>query len=144
MVAQTICSLIQAHASLPSGIYLNDFVSGSFGPTIAAGYDLIGAADFNGDGASNYLLYNPATQRTALWISIETLLPVAHLGRFFPAGGAWLRPSKARSATFREDVIEGYLHFAIELRVFPQNQFVAKHANVFAADYLARQVCVRD
>ena len=42
-------------------------IGSAFGPTIAAGYNLSGAADFNRDGKPDYLLFNPSTRQTAIW-----------------------------------------------------------------------------
>jgi hypothetical protein len=58
-----ICFLDRARASL-SGVTL---VSGEFGPTLPAGWSLIGTADFNGDGKPDYLLYRASTGQTAIW-----------------------------------------------------------------------------
>ena len=49
--------------------YLNNnaFVSGSYGPTLPAGWGVRGAADFNSDSHPDYALFNSATHQTALW-----------------------------------------------------------------------------
>jgi hypothetical protein len=49
-------------------------MGGAFGPTIASGYELTGTADFNGDGSSDYVLYNSSTRRTALWYLNNSVL----------------------------------------------------------------------
>jgi hypothetical protein len=49
--------------------YLNDniYVDGSFGPTLPAGWSMVGVADFDGDGHPDYLLFNSSTRQTARW-----------------------------------------------------------------------------
>jgi hypothetical protein len=37
------------------------------GPTISAGFEVAGLADFDGNGRPDYLLYNSSTRRTAVW-----------------------------------------------------------------------------
>jgi len=47
---------------------VNNIVIGTpYGPTIPAGYQLIGTADFNGDTKPDYPLFRPSTRRTAIW-----------------------------------------------------------------------------
>ena len=36
-------------------------------PRVPSGWGLVGAADFNGDGHPDYLLYNSNTRQTAIW-----------------------------------------------------------------------------
>src|SRR5207248_2671894 len=47
--------------------YLNNnaFVSGAYGPTLPAGWKVVGVADFDGDGRPDYLL--SASNQTAIW-----------------------------------------------------------------------------
>jgi hypothetical protein len=49
--------------------YMNNnvHISGAFGPTLPAVWQVAGVADFNLDGHPDYLLFNPATRRTAIW-----------------------------------------------------------------------------
>ena len=49
--------------------YLNNnvLIGAALGPTLPAGWSLVGVADFNGDGKPDYLLYNPSTRQTAIW-----------------------------------------------------------------------------
>src|SRR6266536_2658114 len=49
--------------------YLNNnvFISGAYGPTLAAGWGLRSVADFNRDTHPDYALFNPVTDRTAIW-----------------------------------------------------------------------------
>jgi hypothetical protein len=39
----------------------------AYGPTIANGYELVDAADFNTDGHPDYLLWNRNAGQTAIW-----------------------------------------------------------------------------
>jgi hypothetical protein len=43
------------------------FLDGVFGPTLPAGWTLVGTADVNLDGKPDYVLFNPATRQTAVW-----------------------------------------------------------------------------
>jgi hypothetical protein len=63
-----------------------------FGPTIAAGYDLVGAADFNGDGKPDYVLFNPGTRRTLLWYLNNNVRIGSAFGPILPAGWILLLP----------------------------------------------------
>ena len=45
----------------------NNFVSGVYGPTLPAGWTIVGEADFNRDGYPDLLLYNPTTHESAIW-----------------------------------------------------------------------------
>ena len=49
--------------------YLNNYVyiGGAYGPTIPAGWSVLGVADFNLDGKSDYLLFNPSTRQTVIY-----------------------------------------------------------------------------
>ena len=49
--------------------YLNNnvHIGGASGPTLWAGYTVVGVADFNLDGRPDYLLFNPNTRQTAIW-----------------------------------------------------------------------------
>ena len=44
--------------------YLNNnvFSSGLYGPTLPAGWSVVGAPDFNGDGHPDYLAFNSSTR----------------------------------------------------------------------------------
>ena len=44
----------------------NTFIGSAFGPTLWPGWNVAGVADFNGDGHSDYLLFNPRTGQTAM------------------------------------------------------------------------------
>ncbi len=61
--------------------YMNNnvFSSGAYGPTLAAGWGLSGAADFNSDGHPDYGLFNFTTRQTAIWyLSGPTLTGTAN------------------------------------------------------------------
>src|SRR5207248_2655057 len=49
--------------------YLNNNVrvGAANGPTVLAGYNVVGVADFNRDSHPDYLLYNPTTRQTGIW-----------------------------------------------------------------------------
>jgi len=70
--------------------YMNNnvFLGGAFGPTLAAGWGLRGAADFNSDGHPDYPLFTPGTLQTALWyLSGPTFIGGAY-GPTLPSGWA--------------------------------------------------------
>jgi len=45
----------------------NSVIGAAFGPTLPAGWTLVGTADFNRDGYPDYLLFNAATRATVIW-----------------------------------------------------------------------------
>jgi hypothetical protein len=63
-----------------------DVIGSAFGPTIAAGYNLSGAADFNRDGKPDYLLFNPSTRQTAIWYLNNNVRIGTAAGPTLPAG----------------------------------------------------------
>jgi PQQ enzyme repeat len=68
--------------------YLNNnvFISGAYGPTLAAGWGLRSVADFNRDTHPDYALFNPVTDRTAIWyLSGPTFIGSAY-GPTLPSG----------------------------------------------------------
>ena len=72
-----------------SGIYYLSgrvYVSSAFGPTIASGYELMGTADFNGNGKPDDVLYNASTRRTALYYLNNNVYAGSALGPVLPAG----------------------------------------------------------
>ena len=86
-------SSIRARVSLRFGIYPERlYVSGAFGPTIASGYQLVGAADFNGDAKPDYLLYNPSTRKTALWYMNNNAYTGSAYGPTLPVGWSLVAP----------------------------------------------------
>src|SRR5205814_1185309 len=52
----------------------NVLIGAASGPTLSAGYRLVGVADFNRDGHPDYLLFNPSTRQTAIWYLNKTVL----------------------------------------------------------------------
>ena len=60
----------------------NVFAGGAYGPTLPAGWTLIGTADFNSDGKTDFVLFNPSTRQTAIWDMITIACQ-----RRVPAGG---------------------------------------------------------
>ena len=71
--------------------YLNNNVlmSGLYGPTLPAGWIVLGVADFNGDGHPDYLLFNSSTHRRRYGILTTTFSAPACLGPLFLLAGAW-------------------------------------------------------
>ena len=70
--------------------YLNNNVlrSGLFGPTLPAGWSVVGVADFNGDGHPDYLLFNSSTRQTAIWYLNNNVLSSGLFGPTLPVGWA--------------------------------------------------------
>ena len=56
------------------------------GRRIASGYELMGTADFNGNGKPDYLLYNASTRRTALYYLNNNVYAGSALGPVLAAG----------------------------------------------------------
>ena len=78
-----------------SGIYYLSgpvYVSSAFGPTIAVGYELMGTADFNGNGKPDDVLYNASTRRTALYYLNNNVYVGSALGPVLPAGWTLAAP----------------------------------------------------
>jgi hypothetical protein len=55
-------------------------------------YQLIGAADFNGDGKPDYLLYNASTRQTAIWNMNNNVFVTGTYGPTLPAGWSLAAP----------------------------------------------------
>jgi hypothetical protein len=70
----------------------NVLVSGEFGPTLPAGWSLIGTADFNGDGKPDYVLYNASTRQTAIWYMNNNVFAGGALGPILPANWNLVAP----------------------------------------------------
>jgi hypothetical protein len=48
-------------------LHNNVFLSGAFGPTLPASWNIIDVADFDRDGDLDYALFNSSTHQTAIW-----------------------------------------------------------------------------
>ena len=74
--------------------YLSGVTSlgGAYGPTIAAGYELVGTADFNREGKPDYLLYNASTRQTAIWYINNNVLLGGAYGPTLLAGWGLVGP----------------------------------------------------
>ena len=70
--------------------YLNGMtlIGGAFGPNQPAGWQGIAAADFNGDGHPDLLLWNPTTRQTAIWYLNGVQFLSGVFGPTLPAGWA--------------------------------------------------------
>jgi hypothetical protein len=68
--------------------YLNNnvFISGAYGPTLAAGWGLRSVADFNRDTHPDYALFNPVTDRTAMWYLSGPMFIGSAYGPTLPSG----------------------------------------------------------
>ena len=55
----------QTFVWLLNGNYVH--FGGASGPTLPAGWQVVGVADFNGDSHPDYALYNASTRQTAIW-----------------------------------------------------------------------------
>jgi len=66
--------------------------SSASGPTVPAGYDLVGAADLDGNGRPDYLLYNPSTHQTAIWYMNNNLVISTASGPTVPSGWSLVAP----------------------------------------------------
>jgi hypothetical protein len=56
------------------------------GPTLPAGYKVVGVADFNSDGYPDYLLFNSTTGQTAVWYLNNNVLIGTASGPTLPSG----------------------------------------------------------
>jgi FG-GAP-like repeat len=45
----------------------NTLIGAASGPTLPAGWQVVGVADFNRDGHADYLLFNPTTHQSQIW-----------------------------------------------------------------------------
>ena len=51
-----------------------------YGPTLPVGWAVVAAADFDGDGHPDYVLYNAKTGETAIWYLNNNVLVNAAYG----------------------------------------------------------------
>src|SRR5436190_5846199 len=61
-------------------------IGAASGPTLPAGYKLVGVADFNRDGHPDYLLFNPTTRQSQIWYLSVTSLTSAQSGPTITSG----------------------------------------------------------
>jgi elongation factor P hydroxylase len=64
----------------------NVHVTGSYGPTLPAGWSLVSVADFNRDGHPDYVLFNPTTRQTVIWYLSGVTFLTANHGPTLPSG----------------------------------------------------------
>jgi len=62
------------------------------GTTIPAGHELVGAADLDGNGRPDYVLYNPITRQTAIWYMDDNLHTASAVGPTLPVGWSLVAP----------------------------------------------------
>jgi hypothetical protein len=70
----------------------NVLASGAYGPTLPAGWALIGTADFNSDGKTDFVLFSPSTRQTALWYLSNNSLIGGAYGPVVASGWALTAP----------------------------------------------------
>ena len=67
-------------------------IGAASGPTLPVTWPLVAAADFDGDGYPDYVLYNAASGQTAIGYLNNTVVVNAALGPVVPAGWSLLGP----------------------------------------------------
>ena len=63
----------------------NALLSGTYGPTLPAGWSVVGVADFDQEGGQDYILFNPSTRQTAVWFLQHAILVGGDFGPTLPA-----------------------------------------------------------
>lgn len=68
--------------------YMNNnvLIGAAYGPTLPAGWTVLGVADFNGDGHADYLLFNSAIGATVFWYMNNNVRIGGAYGPTLPAG----------------------------------------------------------
>jgi hypothetical protein len=67
-------------------------ISSLVGPTVTQGYDVVGLADFDGNGRPDYVLYNSSTRQTAIkYLNNYQVVGNAN-GPTFPVGWQLIAP----------------------------------------------------
>ena len=61
-------------------------IASALGPTPPGGWVLVAAADFDGNGKPDYLLYNPGMRQTAIWYLNNNVFVSAAFGPTIPPG----------------------------------------------------------
>jgi FG-GAP-like repeat len=84
---------------------------GAFGPTIPAGWTVVGTTDVNRDGKPDYLLFNPSTRQTAIWFLNNATFIQGTFGPTLSAG--W---SLTTASDFNGDTKPDYLLFDASTR----------------------------
>ncbi|MGC1323116.1 MAG: FG-GAP-like repeat-containing protein [Candidatus Udaeobacter sp.] len=64
----------------------NSPIGAAFGPTLPAGWNIVGTADFNRDGYPDYLLFNAVTRATVIWYMNNNVRLTANNGPTLPSG----------------------------------------------------------
>ena len=67
------------------------FVSGGYGPTLPAGWELVAVGDFNRDGKPDYVLYDASTRQTAIWYMNNNVFVS---GGYSHHAASWLEASR--------------------------------------------------
>ena len=88
--------------------YMNNnvHVTGAYGPTLPAGWSVVGVADFNRDGHPDYLLFNANSRATVIWYMNNNVHVTGASGPTLPVG--W---SVVGVADFNGDGHPDYLLF---------------------------------
>ncbi|MGC1323666.1 MAG: NF038122 family metalloprotease [Candidatus Udaeobacter sp.] len=88
--------------------YLNNnvLIGAAIGPTLPAGWSVVGVADFNGDGHPDFLLFNATTRATVIWYMNNNVHVAGATGPVLPAG--WV---VAGAADFNGDGHPDFLLF---------------------------------
>jgi hypothetical protein len=87
--------------------YLNNnvFISGAYGPTLAAGWGLMAVADFNRDSHPDYALFTTGTDQTAIWyLSGRTFIGSAY-GPTLPSGWELVATADFNGNAYRDYVL---------------------------------------
>jgi len=64
----------------------NSVIGAAFGPTLPAGWTVVGTADFNRDGYPDYLLFNPTSRATVIWYMSNSVRLNSATGPTLPGG----------------------------------------------------------
>src|SRR5438874_3716884 len=68
---------------------------GKFGPTLPANWNVVGAADFNGDNKPDYALFNAATHQTGVWYLNNNVFVGGAFGPSLPANWSLIEIGRA-------------------------------------------------
>ena len=84
----------------------NVFLAGHYGPTLPAGWAVVGLSDIDLDGGQDYVLFNSSTRRTAIWFLQNATLVAAAFGPTLPSDWTLIA-----AADFDRDAQPDYLLF---------------------------------